>query len=365
MANIRFIASQDIIFPDYFRPKDAISEFCRTEHFGFLADRFGYLNQFSKYRAAAISRDEFPNGNSSKALNDIMLDRASYFSNYCMKENKKCYIMYSGGCDSSAIISAFLESGYDLSFLIVLYTKSSIEEFPELFSLLLKRKINLQLVKFEDLITTAHELAKCENIVLTGFPADQLFGSVIGQTYPKDTSKTHWTEYLKSDIANQQYESAFQHYGLKVNTIAEFLWFNNFALKWDYVCYPALWMNNIHHKNIIPFYNTKYFEEWSVSNYDILHKYDQKDYKNYKIQMKDFIYKTTGIKDVYSLKKIPSFGYAQRIDGETHKRQYKISLLNDEEIIESIDIPKQNNKNIMELYGFYCIRLMKKYLKSN
>ena len=252
MANLRFIADTGVILPNHFLWTDAISEFCRTENFAFLSDRFGFLNNFSKIKAAAISKNKFPKGNNVLSFSDIMIKRASYFTELCLKENKLCYVLWSGGCDSTAVITAFLACSKDLSFLRVLYTTSSLIEYKEFYNFLIKNNIKVELVYASELFLKAYDYARDGNIVLTGFPADQLFGSIIGQTYPKDTTKTHWTEFLNKDIANQQYEAAFQHYGIPVKTIAEFLWFNNFALKWDYVCYPALWMKNIHHNNIIP-----------------------------------------------------------------------------------------------------------------
>ena len=363
MSNLRFIASQDVILPKWLKWNDAITEFCKKEHFAFLSDRFGYLNQFSNVRAAEISKDKFPTGNLSLSFYDIIVNHASSIAKHCLTNNKKCYVMWSGGCDSTSILSAFLECGYELSFLNVLYTKSSIEEFPDFFYFI-KDKICMELLHSLSIYDKAISIASEGNIVLTGFPADQLFGSIIGQSYPKDTTKTHWTEFLNKDIANQQYEAAFQYYGIPVKTIAEFLWFNNFALKWDYVCRSGLWMNNIDHKNIIPFYDTREFEEWSVANYDILHKYDQKDYKNYKIQMKDFIYKTTKIKSVYNLKKIPSFGYAYDVD-DIKETIYpnKLSYIDDENNIEFINIDKKSTE-IQKLYGLYCMQIFKKFLKE-
>lgn len=361
MSNLRFIADNGVILPKHFLWNDAISEFCQTENFAFLADRFGYLNKFSRIRAAAISENMFPKGNSIQSFNDIMIERASYFAELCLKENKLCYVLWSGGCDSTAVVSAFLASNKDLSFLRVIYTNSSIIEYKEFYNFLIQNNIKMELVYASDIFLKAYTYAFEGNVVLTGFPADQLFGSIIGQSYPKDTTKTHWTEYLNKDIANQQYEAAFKHYGIPVKTIAEFLWFNNFALKWDYVCYPALWMSNIHHKNIIPFYNTKDFEDWSVSNYDILHKYDQKDYKKYKIQIKDFIYSITKLNSVYNLKKQPSLERAYTIDKVTSDTHINIiSALDDENnIITSQYIgTKDIHKD-----GYCCVNIMRRYLK--
>ena len=364
MAKLRFIADNGVTLPKYFQWSDAISVFCRSENFAFLADRFGFLNQFSKINAASITKYEFPNGNFTKTFYDIMIKRATEIYNICSSLYKKCYIMWSGGCDSTAMIAAFIECGINLSFIHILHTKSSVIEYKEFYEFLIKNNINMELVNASQLFKKAQMYAEQGHIVLTGFPADQLFGSIVGQTYPKDTSKTHWTEFLNEDIANQQYEAAFQHYNIPIKTVAEFLWFNNFVLKWDYVCYAGLWMNNSHHSNIIPFYNTYDFEAWSVANYDILHKYDQKSYKKYKIQMKDFIYKVTKLKSSYLLKKIPSLEKAYNIDNvDTSSNIISISALDDENNIIIMSERLYNKDNISLKYGILCASIMRKYLK--
>ena len=41
---------------------------------------------------------------------------------------------------------------------------------------------------------------------------------------------------------------------------------------------------------MICFYDTPEFNEWSVSNFDVLHLYPQHDTVHYKMPLKDYIY---------------------------------------------------------------------------
>lgn len=362
MAKLRFVADRGAQLPSYFVWDDAISSFCKTEDYAFLADRFGYLNQFTRIDAAAISEGKLPAFDSTITFAACMESRAAEILDRCERTGRHCYVLWSGGCDSTAIIAALLSVGFPKHLLDVIYTQSSVEDYPEFFEFLKQDNIPLTLVPGYAIFDIAVSYAKQGSVVLTGFPADQLFGSILGQRVAYDTTKTHWTEYLKADKANQQYEAAFEHYGIPVKTVAEFLWFNNFALKWDYVCYPGLMMVNETHENIVSFYDTQEFQDWSVSNFDILHRHDQKDTAYYKIQMKDYIFAVTGLSSVYGLRKIPSILHAELLEPNPNGHCKGISSLDDEGTI--ITIPIISGKVEIVGAGFACASILRRYLKK-
>lgn len=365
MAKLRFIADRGAYLPSYFLWDDAISKFCATEDFAFLADRFGYLNQFTRIDAAAISEGKLPAFDSTIDFATCMETRAVEILDHCRNTDCRCYVLWSGGCDSTGVLSALINVGFPREKLTALYTKSSLEEYSAFFHWLTELGVHTELVTALEMFPTAISYAKRGDVVLTGFPADQLFGSIIGQNYPGDTTKIHWTEYLKADRANQQYEAAFQYYGFPIRTIAEFLWFNNFALKWDYVCYPGLMMVNDTHNNIIPFYNTQNFQDWSASNFDVLHRYDQKDAANYKIQMKDYIRGVTKLDSVYSLKKVPSLAQAYTVESVVDSLDYvAVSGLDDTEQVITKTLAGGTPDSIMDIAGKCCASIMRRYLKK-
>lgn len=362
MAKLRFIADRGASLPSYYCWNDAISSFCRSEDFAFLADRFGFLNQFSRIDAAAIHEGRLPRFDSSVDFETCMVSRVADIYQRCVKQKCRCYVLWSGGCDSTAVVAALLDAEFPLESLEVIYTKSSVEDYPEFFEYMKARGVPLTWVPGYGIFHTALERARDGDIVLTGFPADQLFGSILGQRYPGDTTKTHWTKYLSSDLANQQYEAAFEHYNIPITTVAEFLWFNNFALKWDYVCYPGLMMCNDHHPNIISFYDTQAFQDWSASNFDILHRHDQKDTANYKIQMKHYIHSVVSLDSVYGLKKIPSIMHAELLEPFPGKLIESVSAIDDDEVITTMPIvPRWHT---MGDAGLACTRIMRRYLKK-
>lgn len=371
MANLRCIFDRRAYLPSYMQWEDAISCFCRTEGFAFLADRFGYLNQFTRIRAAAISQGSFPKSDSNQTFADCMRKRVSTILTDSAGANSQIHIMWSGGCDSTGVVSAFLEQLDSRDRLNVLYTASSLLEYHEFFTYLQSIGVPTQLLQASELIPTALTYAKRGDIVLTGFPADQLFGSIIGQSWAGDTTKDHWTEYLKRcvkkyDVANQQYEAAFAHYGIPVSTVAEFLWFNNFALKWDFVCYPALITHTETHDNIVPFYQHRIFEDWSLSNFDWLHAYDQKDPANYKLPLKSYIYDVTKMSSVFALRKVPSLAYADRIDDKARATDIAtVAAIDDENYITVVHLPVANKYwSTAARDGYACASIMRRYLKK-
>lgn len=365
MAKLRFVADRGARLPLYYLWDDAISRFCAAEDFAFLADRFGYLNQFTRINAAAISEGKLPAFDSTIGFSTCMESRASAIYSKCARQGCRCYVLWSGGCDSTGVVSALIDVGFPLDKLTVIYTRSSLEEYLEFFQYLVALGVGTHLVNALDIFPTALSLAKQGDIVLNGFPADQLFGSIIGQNVPYDTTKTHWTEYLKADKANQQYEAAFQYYGFPIKTVAEFLWFNNFALKWDYTCYSGLMMVNETHENIIPFYDTQEFQDWSASNFDILHTYDQKDVSKYKIQMKDYIHKVTRLDSVYGLAKVPSLAKAYYIEAVVTPRDHvTVSALDDAGIVTTMTVSGGPYGADMATAGKCCASIMRRYLKK-
>lgn len=373
---LRCILDNGVILPKKFRWDDAISLFCRKEQFGFLADRFGYLNKFTKINAAAISENKFPSSLCTLTLPEIMLQRATEISTYCKKHNCKCGVLWSGGCDSTGILTSFLAVCEDLSFLTVLHTASSVNEYKEFYDLLVRNNIKTVQYSSLDIYKEALNYSNQNNIVITGFPADQLFGSIVGQYYSKDTTKEHFSVWLKddqyyngnlvfkeADTAIQQYEEAFSYYNIPIKTIAEFLWFNNFALKWDYVCNWIPCVTHSQSDNILSFYNTYDFECWSVSNFDILHKYDQKDYRNYKIQLKDFIYSITKLQSIYNLRKVPSIRYAYESEGTFFINDDKISALDSDNNLITVEFPKRITTSIDNRLSLCAASILRQFLK--
>lgn len=275
----------------YRNDTDALAVYCRKTDFSMLRDRFGYLNQFSMFDIVD-GNDVFPETSNTDTFSALMHKRALELLDLIKNSDRNLYIMWSGGVDSTAVVLSVLlnfpKSMY--SRVKIVHTKFSIVEYTKFYEYM-KTVKGLELIEIG-----AYALGKyCANIaetdyLITGFPADQLFGSIINQ---KD--ELHHTDDWRSFIpenkeAIKQFEAAFQHYNLPITQLGQFLWFCNFAFKWDFVVNFIPQYAGRNNNLCLPFFQPKYFQDWSVSNFDILHRYDQKDDEHYKIQIKEFIH---------------------------------------------------------------------------
>lgn len=305
---------------------DAISVFCQKTGFIFLPDRFGFLNQFSNWNFAKWDTP-FPNTGSTLSLYDIILQRATELYYIAKRNSKDIYILWSGGVDSTTIVTAFFQIMGISDRLHILYTESSIKEFPEFYSMMSKRKdIELHHIEF-DTIEEVIVSIEGKGYIITGFPADQLFGSIINQRLPIPYN-SDWREFIQIDNAISQFESAFAHYGLPVYTINQFTWFINFACKWELVKRMFSAEFGIVSDSIINFFDNESFQDWSVSNFDKLHIYPQTDPQYYKYELKSFIHKFFPCVSYFTKKgKLGSIAYACSISPINKPRIPKVAYL--------------------------------------
>ena len=117
-----------------------------------------------------------------------------------------------------------------------------------------------------------------------------------------------------------------------------------------------------HHQNVIPFFDTQSFQDWSASNFDVLHRYDQKDAKHYKIQMKDYIYNLTKLSSVYRLQKVPSLAHAELCEPHPTNPVYTVSSMDDAGVVMTRPIAQHKNPFIGA--GIAATQLMRRYLKK-
>lgn len=288
---------------------DALSVFSKRIGFMYLPDRFGYLNQFSNWNLSG-NTDIFPSSNSTDILHDLLMRRVMDIVQ--MYPNQVLNVLWSGGVDSTAIVLAFLVNNIPIK---IYYTASSIDENPTFIDYSSNTYGNFTLHKLtmnEWIPTFKHLVAK--EPVVTGFPADQLFGSIVNQHLgvPHDAD---WRILFNTDAAIQQLEAGFEYYNLPVKTVSEFTWFVNFAGKWNIVKHIFPTVYAIPQGNTVSFFDTQYFQDWSVSNFDVLHKYSQTEPENYKTELKEFIFKYFPDKS-YRLNKGKqgSLGYACRYE---------------------------------------------------
>ena len=284
------------------------------------------------------------------------------------KENKHLYIFLSGGVDSTAVTIAIIKAAdNDFHNIHIVCNEGTINENKDFVELLKTYPIDIYFHD-EDLDILQEKILKTD-YTLTGWCADQLFGSIINQLYP-DWYFKDWHSWFKTyknieniDDAIQQFETAFKFYNLPIKTLGEFLWFMNFSTKYNIVKYSdVLYSGNITDR-MISFYDTVEFNNWSVSNFDILHRYNQQDTKHYKIELKKYIYNFNHDKNYLQNKgKLGSWNYSYMLK-KSWRTIPHICIMEDEtncfyykyydkeyEIHKSLDVTNILYRNYLKFY---------------
>ena len=270
---------------------DALSTYAGLTGFYLLRDRFGYLNKFSPY---TLYEPSIPLYTKDTSLNidvtEMMDRRASVIYEESKLNNKDIYIFLSGGVDSTAMTIAFLKVVDDLSHLHIVYTKYTIEEYPEFVEYLKHIGIDMMLVLPILGLSEARDTVTSDgDIAVLGWCADQIFGSIVNQEYPGWYNRD-WHDFIQCRQARSQFEEAFDYYNLPIRTFGELTWWMNFSCKYDYVKYDYVLSTGKFNPDIVIFYDTPEFNIYSVSHFDKLHKYPQNNTKYYKLPLKEYIY---------------------------------------------------------------------------
>ena len=252
-------------------------------------------------------------------------------ANELLSLNKnKYFFSWSGGIDSStALVSVFKHWPKDkIERIEIVLTHSSIEENPTFFK--------NYLIKFplrNALANISVELLRGDSILVTGEMGDQLFGSDLlsfaCKTYGSEILKRPYLE-CAADIIENQYpllsegagKAIFEHFQpivyecpFQIQTAFDFFWWFNFSQKWQHVKYRFVelpkWPLELRmEENIFHFFDSKYFQAWSLSNHDLKirdtwdsYKFTAKNYlKEYtKDESQEHLKKKQSLKSLYSV----------------------------------------------------------------
>lgn len=327
MTNL--IAYQALHFVDQIRndPKHQIwTDFYKifNDPYIGISDR---TNQF-KFPINTFVPDEIAIPNFVKSpitYKDCCLTRASQIIKKQEETDLPIHIMYSGGIDSTAVLSSFIdllgltEASKRIT---VVMSKESIDENPHFWYKFIRPHLT---IKTSDFGYNEFDFGKW--LYVTGELNDQLFGSDIQQdvaltvgndylnkpatidslsTYLmkgkniSNTSAIHWAKMFINNL-----NSCPNHNG----TIWDALWWYNFCWKWIYVYYRIFlfsriegdldksWLSN----NYYPFFADSNFQQWSMNNNEPKH---HGTWQSYKYTAKKYICDVYGSDDfMYKVKR--------------------------------------------------------------
>lgn len=317
----KLLAARRLMYCEHCMPiNDVFSVMNRLFCGWVVRDRFNIMNKYLPFHMANIA-DEIPQADDSLALRDICNTRAQEL----LAKNEPITVSWSGGVDSTAILCSLLCNGIQKDQLHILHAASSVVEYPWLHKKLTEEGYHLE--QREDIATAFNDVK--EGLLVTGWCADQLFGSNI-HLRNLNLYNLPWmdgvAQALKDRgirVSQKSYEvieAAWSNYakqlGFNMEQFCEFAWIYNFGCKWSYVSQDAYLATNLaeNRNRIVNFFEDIRFQRWSVAQYDHIKDVNvNRIQKFYKQPLKRYIYEYTGDPD-YLLKKGKVNSWAQVTD---------------------------------------------------
>lgn len=276
-----------------------------------LSDRAGIIKFPVKTKIADFLKlPEFVQ--QTETLEEVCILRAQNLMEHAKRTNRKIFIMYSGGIDSSIIVVSFFLgcSIEDIrKYVVVGLSEASIREHPTLYK--------DWIVRYMTVVTSSNFPIYVGNdnyIMVSGEGGDQLFGAVFIRKlcikFGEEIINTPWSEdviikcfnFAFNDIKIaerfwQIFSRAVKAAPIQLTTVYQFFWWLNFTTKVQNV-----YMRNIAfiqdlnrntikpEDNYISFFTDKKIQLWVMNNPDKLVK---DTWLSYKYECKNIIYKLT------------------------------------------------------------------------
>ena len=232
-------------------------------------------------------------------LSDLLDQRAIELNNTAKESNKRIIILWSGGIDSTSVVSAFIKNlaPQDLKNILICCTASSIMENIYFYQKYIVP--NFACIHYTTLDITNEFLSS--NMVLHGDPGDCLYGPSLLMYEQLLSDKLHlkpWKDNLYSIATNIDHKAKQIHgipdgfaqwyadkitnnllevQPLGVDTVSDWWWWHYYNFKWEFSIWRPLFKmrKNVQqplNKNSIESYvtntfmNTDKFQLWSYSN---------------------------------------------------------------------------------------------------
>lgn len=265
-------------------------------------DRFNLLNRFCNIRFDQSFSDKIPIP-TDKSINDIIDETAVQYLN----SHDHILAMWSGGVDSTCMVSAFINAGGNNENFSIVCSASSIKESPWFYQWLTKTGTDIIV---SDDIKGVLSTTKADCIV-NGCCADQLFGHMIHRKdqslYNQDWIKAIDSiyQYIHLPLSNaslEQFRQLWGHYAkvfeLHLTEFCEFAWLYNFGVRYSLIrdSIPLQFANIGVNLPFSAFYDNYDFQCWSVGNFEHLKEYNQMfDDRHYKVPLKQYTYKVCNL----------------------------------------------------------------------
>jgi hypothetical protein len=279
---------------------------------GRFIDRTGTLDVgFNQYVNTPIpttirSSDDF----------EVIVEReARRIDEHAKKVGKKILILWSGGIDSTCVVSAFIKQNIDI---VVSYNNFSIEENPRFYREILEKnsRVTLRLVP-----KPLFEIYDYDDqfVFVTGECGAQLMGTISWEKFAGGSREDmivnpeYSVDLLASKTPLYGMPNPWRHLLLPIvdkcpvelKTNYDYLWWCTFALKWQLMEFRMQLLVGKMVPDLFNFFLTEDFAMWALNN-DHQVKCPHLMWINYKMPMRNYIYSLSYDRKVYTMKKIKS-----------------------------------------------------------
>ena len=278
-------------------------------------DRFCVLNEYSPYELYNELGEGEKAALAYKDVDPINIKAAiDKRAQSIIEKHDRVTVSWSGGVDSTAVVTSLLKNGLNPKNLTILASSSSEEEYPYFYKYL--HDIGVNYVETEAVSSNFDKVE--DGVLVTGWCADQMFGSNI-HIRNLDWYHLPWIEGVALAFQDrgidvdthelEQIKEAFSEYaeklGLKLEQFCEFAFLFNFGVKWTYVSQePQMTVTHQSVRDrIYNFFDTVEFQQFALQNYPTIRERNANRFlKYYKRPLKEYIYSFTN-DDYYFRKK--------------------------------------------------------------
>lgn len=250
-----------------------------------------------------------------RSFETLMLERGEELWRWIEDENRPAVIWWSGGIDSTGVLVAMLRTHTvdRMKTVKIGLNQRSIDEYPDFYENVVK-KLPTVWVSHND----GREV-DLTSLHISGEIGDQLFGSdmiracfgnggrdFIGREFFLGNLRNPWRDtmspFVQAHIDRNEWPAEF--YGqimdiyerlcaaapIEIRSVFDFWWWSNFNLKYTHVANRiqlGTTQTATAVKRIKAFYDTDYFQKWSVANHDLK---IEDSWKSYKKPLKRFVF---------------------------------------------------------------------------
>lgn len=290
-------------------------------------------------------------------LEAAMSARVRYFA----QQDCMINVFWSGGIDSTAIVTAFLKYLDDRSRLRVIYSPWSLYEHPEYIDFLSA----FPEVELFDQSGEHYLDLDFDGVFITGNGGDEIHASIDDSFLEKhgcEVLSRTWRDLFYQERRSQEFiefcEQYFSLSGFEIESVLEARWW----------FYTACKIDGIHREHVVPFllsnfsrqplvqdmhafFNCQEYEAFIYHNLDLIIQDGKME--TWKQHLKDFCYRFDGLTDWWkNIRKFHSVQFADYMQKKIalNDRRY-IFVLDNNEIIATPNLPLFSYKEFVAKYG--------------